>query len=568
MLALSDISPEARKPPRGAGARRGFGSLWRLGGLPVILWLSLQALASAQFDPAEGAETAFLGLMAAGAVACMGALAPRRPIAEIAAGLAVAVLWCVHDSGGRGSLLTLILTLGLLTAARGAAVSLGEAAAKDRGEGDVFGRKALEHAGFFVPACLGWQLVVRPDLLLPPWLDARTLVSVLPLPILAGLALALLAERRGLEGARLAGLVAAVLAPGWNVTTTLGLLALAALGWILPARRHSPPDQGTVLTVAAAVLCGGLLVAVAFEGGGAALALPLVLTLCLIPTLFRVRVDGSWLAGLALMAGGSALRPDPETLVLGAGWLALEIARGASAERVRLQRAWGTLAACAVALAAGYPRLLPDPILAPPPRSAAFLLLGSAAAVWLLDLLARRLDQPASRLLGPALLATAIAAAPAAPLAVFDQPRTLGPWGHTLVFDLPAPSVERGASAPAALLDTSLVHGVELPRGAPVARVEWLDAAGEVLESRSILAGEHTAEWAAGRADVAARPGFHSPPPRAFSLAPDGRFFAQHFRTRLEVGATAAPAARLRIVRDPALPEATRVLLHRLEIRP
>lgn len=192
--------------------------------VPVAAFAAIRVATWVQGDPVGRAEGTFLALLAAGVLATIAALdaaiETRRGGAELGltALLAAAAAALAYQGPPRGAAVTLVLLAGF-------------AAAAGRFWLDPAGR--LRPAGALTPAvsmplAFGLQLFLRPDLLLAPLLDPRTLVSLLLLPATAAVAASILATRFGAGRTMLAGGVAAVLAPGWTVTSTLALLALAA----------------------------------------------------------------------------------------------------------------------------------------------------------------------------------------------------------------------------------------------------------------------------------------------------------------------------------------------------
>lgn len=171
---------------------------------------------SAQERAAEGL---FLGELAAALLLVVAALAPA-PALELGLGsvLAVTAVWALPPGPGRGAAVMLLLVATFLAAcARRLSRSL----------------PGLPLA-VSIPLALGVQILLRSELLFePPGL--RTIVALLALPLAAGAAMALLASRQGGEIALVAGGLAVLFGPGWNVTTTLALAGIAVAGFFLPA---------------------------------------------------------------------------------------------------------------------------------------------------------------------------------------------------------------------------------------------------------------------------------------------------------------------------------------------
>lgn len=577
--------------------------------IPPAAMMAFSGLAVLQRDPAAAAESRFLALLVAAVLASIAALARgTRGERELAwtALLAAAAGWIAYHGPSRGAVVTLVLALGLSLAG-----------------GRAF-RRRLEDGrrldfGVTVPAAFGLQVLLRSDLLLPPLLEARTLVSLLALPAAAGGAVSLLAWRFGGPRALLAGAAAAVLAPGWNVTATLGLVALAA-GAVLTDRRRSPamrrlaavtlvlplvwnPPLGVLMalaglapairgwkTSAAAallLLLGGAAVTFFGAAGGWSPALALWTSgMTILPALVLAPAQRRWRAvfGLILTFLLALLGQRPEALAAGLALAAL--GTPAAGPAARLQHAWCGVLLAGTALLAGYPWMRIAP------RADLMDLLGIGdgllALGWLVGAIAilaalfaiaqRRIaDRSGASRLAPELtvlllagLALGRAAEPSTVL--LDSYGAVGLDGQNKHWRGQFP--EQAVSE--LVLDTNLVHGVRLESGSPVAIVRLHGAEG-TLASWELRAGDDTAEWAAARADVAAQPGFTAPPPWLSRLAPDGSFFARRFRTRLTVGAPAggppaageatAGATDVTVHVAGELPPEVRLVIYRLELR-
>ena len=109
-----------------------------------------------------------------------------------------------------------------------------------------------------MPLALGAQVLLRGDLLFQPQVSLRTLVALLALPAAGAVATWILARRHGGGPALLAAGAVLVLAPGWNVAATLGLIALAA------GDQLARPDLGRIGSAAAVLV---LLAPIAWEPG-------------------------------------------------------------------------------------------------------------------------------------------------------------------------------------------------------------------------------------------------------------------------------------------------------------
>jgi len=120
----------------------------------------------------------------------------------------------------------------------------------------------------------------------------------------------------------------------------------------------------------------------------------------------------------------------------------------------------------------------------------------------------------------------------------------------------------------ALIVDSYLTHGDDLTCGRRLADVEIATLpAGSAEEtpagatwSASLVAGRDSAEWAAGRPDVAARLTCPAPPAWISWVPGAGRFLGQTTRARLMLP-RALPGQRLRIERSAELPAATTIAL-------
>ncbi|RMH16562.1 MAG: hypothetical protein D6696_17845, partial [Acidobacteria bacterium] len=130
-----------------------------------------------------------------------------------------------------------------------------------------------------------------------------------------------------------------------------------------------------------------------------------------------------------------------------------------------------------------------------------------------------------------------------------------------------ARSLPPGTTVSTVVIDSSLTHSLGLEPGAPLAAVQLLDAERRPLASWRLRLGEHTAEWAVARGDVANRLSYRPPAPWLSTVAPDGSHFARRFRARFDLGSPVA-AAWVVVRRPRRLPPATEVVLYRLELRP
>jgi hypothetical protein len=542
--------------------------------VPLATLAAAATFAAHEVDRAGAAETGYLGGVAAAALAAVAALAPP-PALELGLGatLAVTVLWTLLDGPGRGAALGLLLAVVLaVAAARRLARAL----------------PALP-LGVAIPLALGVQVLLRGDLLLAPRLDLKTLAILLGMPVVAGLALALLARRHGGGLALLAGGTALLLAPGWSTASTLALVALAA-GSIL----GEEPRRGLLPRVLAAVALltpiaweprAGLLGAVA----GLALAAPHaalvpalglavlarlvppasgaigfgIATLPLLVPAFLLPARGRWerpAAALLLTVAARAV-PGPASLAAPLALAALGVRRDGPGTAA--QRMWtGTLLFGACLLVA-YPWLRPVPLadlvdLLGPVRVVAatavalvvFMELGAAfprwpsrhpgvvtAAVLFLALLLR-IPSPGTRLLRPEQGIRFDSASPA--------------WETTLP-DSPLSGLA---------VESVLSNSTELPAETPVATVRLL-ADGLPAVTWTLRAGRETGEWAARRPDLARAAG---PAPAPWMGWVAGSFFGQRYRALFQLPAPRR-AARLRIERLPGLPPDLEIAVQQIEVR-
>jgi hypothetical protein len=121
-----------------------------------------------------------------------------------------------------------------------------------------------------------------------------------------------------------------------------------------------------------------------------------------------------------------------------------------------------------------------------------------------------------------------------------------------------------GVAVSSVVLDSYLTHGVDLACGQELAAIELAgapDRTGGAGPAKGpwrarLVAGRDSAEWAAGRPDVAARLGCPAPPAWISWVPGAGRFLGQTTRARFELP-PATSAHRLGIERSPDLPAET-----------
>ncbi|HYX22783.1 MAG TPA: hypothetical protein VFC23_01420 [Thermoanaerobaculia bacterium] len=564
--------------------------------LPVRLLVPLGALAAmASFAgrdtvPAGTAEGLYLAVLAAAALLPVGWLAPA-PAVELGLGavLATAAVWALPPGPGRGAAVVLVLAATLAVAAARRLVS---------------DSLSPVSPGVLIPLALGVQALLRGELLLAPALTVRLLVALLVLPVAGALAVAMLARRHGPVLPLVAAGVALALAPGFNVATTLALLALAAgdalgrpdVGW-----QTARPARGLALAVVlapiawqpgygvAVAVCGlalawprvglGLAVAVAI-GLGIVFKPPLstmVLHLSALPLLVPAALlperQRSWnVLAAAVLAATVPLVPDLSTLAAPLALAALSPRR--SAAFTVPQRVWTGALLGGTALFASYPWLRHGPLtqalallgLPPGPElavwtAAVFLALaglgvwmGRDRSGWSETLRSTRLAGLSAACLILALLQVLPRAG--TPLLALQVPVVLDAGHPAWETDLPPQPVK------SVVVDSTLGNGAGLPPGTPVAVLRLVGPAGRSVE-RSLRAGEDTGDWAARRPDVV-REG--QPAPAAWISWVAGDFFAQRYRSRLQLDGPDRPV-HLRIERAPGAPPDLTVTLYQLELR-
>ena len=201
--------------------------------VPLAALAAMASFAAREVSPSGAAESAYLAVLAA---------AVLLPVAipGACAGLRAGGRRGVGHGGGLG-------------VAAGAGTGGGGGAAPGGGPGRGGGEAAAACSrgraapGVAVPLALGVQVLLRGDLLFAPAPTLRTLVALLALPV-AG-ALAVVAPRaaawRRSWPCSPAG-TALVLAPGFNVASTLALIALAA-GDLLARADLGRPAKGVAL---------------------------------------------------------------------------------------------------------------------------------------------------------------------------------------------------------------------------------------------------------------------------------------------------------------------------------
>jgi hypothetical protein len=384
---------QAGAPRHGAGAAR-----WLV---PLASFAAIAAFGAHEVEPAAAAESVYLGRLAAAVLLAVAALSPP-PARELGLGgvLAAAVAWSLPAGPARGAalLLLLVAAFALSAARRLARLEAGPVRAAPDRPGDFAGGPLP--IAVAVPLALGCQFLLRGDLLFASRLEPRTAVALFALPCAGGVAVALLARRHGARRALLAAATALMLGPGWNVATTLALLALAAGDHLatlsrqrfspapgrdpapsdqLPGRDPAPSDRTATFRLGRAAALALLLAPAAWEpraGWAASLAGLAV---------WHPGAAPWWLAFPACLLGRLLLPPAGGVSpwvegVHGLAWMALLLPALAVSARPRL-------AAFAALLAFGAPWLPDRSALAAPLALAALALpeTGAAAAaqrVW------------------------------------------------------------------------------------------------------------------------------------------------------------------------------------------
>lgn len=562
-------------PPRSALARVA---------IVLAVYTVGRMLAASQVDPVGAAESGFLALLAGVALAAVAAMTPQRPWELYGAALLVpAALWLVGYGPHRGAVVTLLLTGALVLAV---------------GRSSPLDLSASTTAAIAV----GFQVLLRPDLLLPPLLDLRTIVSVVALPVAAGFSIHILAERFGRYPAMIAGTAVMILAPGFNVTTTLALTSLAAC--VVLESDESRWIKVVALVVLLVPPVWDPMLGILFSVGSLSLVLRGYAT-WLIPVVgtmvaFRgpIRYAGQdalyfWLGALALLPALLVVAREQRFLMIRGAFFAFLATLGAQGEEAlasglamvavslpregritAFQTAFVQLLALLTTILATYPWLQEEP------RARALELVGihsleTFAVVGLLLVvglgwLTERLSQTGRNFRWAPFailwIVTAVGLLRGLPttatVPIAFEAVTLSPAKPVFKRDLPRP----GAQLRGGVLDSHLIYGAGLAWGTPVATVTVRDADQRVIDRWEVLAGIDTAEWAAARRDVADREDFRAPSPFLSHVAPGGEFFAQRFRTRFSLKEPQTVAS-ISIRRHPELPPKTEFVIYRLELR-
>jgi hypothetical protein len=589
--------------------------------VPLAALAAMAAFAARETAPAGAAESAYLAVLATAVLLAVGFLA-RWPAIELGLGatLATAAVWTLPAGPGRGMAVVLVLMATVAVAAGRFLLWIGAPHCRDAPWG-VSGKEYASPRTFkdpsprgdaprgvstvggdgvfslLIPLALALQFLLRGELLFAPALSLRTLVALLALPVAGAAAVAVLARRHGASCALIAGATAILLAPGFNVASTLSLIALAAgdllawedLGWrakvaawaVLLAPILWEPGPGLAAAVCAVALWRprvalalavpaaaglGWLYGMPWQAMARQLAwLPLLLPAALVPE--RRRVPEILTA--ALIAAAVPQVPNLSTLAAPLGLAALGLRRNGGFSVP--QRVWTGALLGGTALLASYPWLRAEPLaealallgLPPGPALAAWVavvfLTLAGLGVWM----GRGWSEPlrSARLAGLAAACVVLALllglpAPGRELLAPEVPVVLDGAHPVWEARIPATRVR------SVMLESYLANGAGLAHGTPVATVRLRDAGGRTV-AWTLRAGQDVGEWAARRPDVA-RAGGRSP--RAWISWVAGDFFGQRYRCRWRLP-EADRYVELRIERAAAVPPELQLALCQLEVR-
>lgn len=159
-------------------------------------------------------------------------------------------------------------------------------------------------------------------------------------------------------------------------------------------------------------------------------------------------------------------------------------------------------------------------------------------------------------------------------VARLDRPVAQSPLGErALVLTAASPRHEialSGAAAGSLVVDSYLTHGVALACGQEIAALELAETPAETGRPApaatwraALIAGRDSAEWAAGRPDVAAQLACPAPPAWISWIPGSGRFLGQTTRARFALP-QARGARRLVLTRNPGLPAETSLAIFNL----
>jgi hypothetical protein len=538
-------------------------------------------------DLSAAAETLYFAVWATAVLVAIAGLASDFEVG-IAAVLSTLIVWAVPTGPTRGAALGLVLVLALfLTLAR---------------------RLALESESLTwqtaVAGAIGLQALCRADRFLQIGLDPRTLISLVVLPVIVAIALIFLQRNHPARSVVLAAMVVALLVPGFSVTATLAIVALA-LGTLW--RDHFEPGwlvlTLSIITIVAAFfwqpslagLIAGTLIALraprsfrtylGLIGFGTVLCLlyPAVRSwsevlslasvgLLLLPALLvpsgRRRSYAVCGAILGILALRTVAGPDALAAPLALAALSLRF-RGSAA---RVQSVWTAALLFGSTLLATYPWLrhhaLEDALGLVGVEVGWFAAVAVVAITWILTLICAPFEAlRTERGMAPWIaggsvvaLATWIALPAASELPLENRIRVLNGLTSELTVELSnTPSVR------SVVLDSYLENSAALPTGTEVATVVLIDSSGQ-SHRWTLRAGTESGEWAARRPDVAALEGFAAPDPWISWVTPRGDLFAQRYRATW-VLETQVEAKRLSIQRSPTLADEISMAIFHLELR-
>ncbi len=546
--------------------------------VPLAALAAMAAFAGRDTLPSGTAEGLYLAVLAAAALLPVGFLAPA-PAIELGLGsaLVTAAVWALPPGPGRGATVVLILVTTLAVAAARRLAS-----------------SSSLSAGVLIPLALGAQVLLRGELLFAPALTVRLGVALLGLPVVGALAVAMLARRHGAVPALVAAGTALALGPGFNVGSTLALLALAAAGVLGDEKLGRPVRLAALAVILApivwqpgagvAIAVCGLALAWPRVGFGLAvvaaiglavffkppwstmtrqlMALPLLVPAALVPERGRI-----WnVVATALLL--AAVPPVPGLSALAAPLALAALALRGDAAFTVPQRVWTGALLGGTALLGSYPWLRPQPM------PAALGLLGSlpgvTLALWIailfltlagLGVWMRGDPLRSVRLAGlsaACLVLVLLLGLPAAgiPLLAPELP---------VVLDAGHPAWEHGLPpqpVASVVVESALANGAALPPGTPVALLHLRGATGRSVDW-TLRAGEETGEVAARRPDVA-REGRLVPVAWVSWVA--GDFFAQRYRAEMRLDRRDR-FVQVRIERLPGLPTDLEIAVYQLEVR-
>ena len=538
-------------------------------------------------DISAAAETLYLAVWATAVLVAIAGLASDFEVG-VSAVLSTLIVWAVPTGPTRGAALGLVLVLALfLTLAR---------------------RLAQETENLTwqtaVAGAIGLQALCRADRFLQVGLEPRTLISLVALPVIVAIALIFLQRNHPARSVVLAAMVAALLVPGFSVTVTLAIVALA-LGTLW--RDHFEPAwlvlTLSIATIVAAFfwqpslagLIAGTLIALRAPRGfktylgligfsivlcllypavrtwsdvlSLASIVPLLLPALLVPS-GRRRSYAVCGAILGILALRTVAGPDALAAPLAIAALSLRF-RGSAA---RVQSVWTAALLFGSILLATYPWLrhhaLEDALGLVGVEVGWFAVLAVVAITWILTLICAPFEALSTErgmapwIAGGSILALAIwiALPSSSELPLENRIRVLNSLTSELTVELSnAPSIR------SIVLDSYLENSAGLPTGTAVATVMLTDSRGQIHQW-PIRAGTESGEWAARRPDVAALEGFAAPDPWISWVTPRGDLFAQRYRATW-VLADRIEAARLSIRRNPTVADEVSMAIFHLELR-